>query len=147
MFHLQTIAYSSGLVKVYEILDSTELDNWQLQNPQRSETLPTSFVLGFNSDTPQLNSPKVSEFDQDHQRWLPVAELAEPDDNGDRVCALAWAPNIGRPYELIAVATSNGLSIWKMASNPDHNGRLSVEKVVTFPCHENEVYVLLEFNV
>ncbi|KAJ0802658.1 putative transcription factor WD40-like family [Helianthus annuus] len=160
-----TIAYSNGLVKVYEILDSMELDNWQLQaefqnvtdsvtkfgkascssasiswNPQRSETRPASFVVGFNSDTPQLNSPKVWEFDQDHQRWLPVAELAEPGDNGDRVCALAWAPNIGRPYELIAVATSNGLSIWKMASNPDHNGRLSVEKVVTFPCHDNEVW-------
>ncbi|MFS7953088.1 putative Sec13/Seh1 family protein [Helianthus anomalus] len=101
MFHLKTIAYSNGLVKDYEILDSMELDNSQLQ----------------------------------------------PDDNNDRVCALAWPPNIGRPYELIAVATSNGLSIWKMASNPDHNRSFPVENVVTFPCHDNEVYVLLEFNV
>ncbi|KAK1430634.1 hypothetical protein QVD17_13516 [Tagetes erecta] len=160
-----TIAYSNGLVKVYEILDSMELNNWQLQaefqnvtdsvakfgkascssasiswNPQRSDDRPACFVLGFKSDTPQLNSPKVWEFDQDHQRWLPVAELAEPDDKGIHVYTLAWAPNIGRPYELIAVATSNGISIWQMASMPDPSGRLSVEKVAMFPCHDNEVW-------
>ncbi|KAL8238849.1 hypothetical protein R6Q59_015416 [Mikania micrantha] len=160
-----TMAYSNGHVKVYEILDSMKLTNWQLQaefqnvtdsltkfgkvscslasiswNPQRSENHPASFVLGFNSDTPQLNSPKVWEFDQDHQRWLPVAELAEVSDNGDCVHTLAWAPNIGRPYELIAVAKSNGISIWKMASNPDLNGRLSVEKVGMLSSHDNEVW-------
>ncbi|PWA88062.1 WD40/YVTN repeat-like-containing domain-containing protein [Artemisia annua] len=160
-----TVAYSNGLVKVYEILDSMNLKNWQLQaefqnitdsvtkfgkgscssasiswSPQISEIRPASFVLGFNSDTPQLNSPKVWEFDQDHQRWLPVAELADPGDKGDQVYAVAWAPNIGRPYELIAVSTSKGISIWQMASNPDPNGRLSVEKAVTFPCIDNEVW-------
>lgn len=160
-----TIAYSNGIVKVFEILDPMELKNWQLQaefqnvtdsvmksakasclsasiswSPQRSETRPASFVLGFNSDTPQLNSPKVWEFDEDHQRWLPVAELAEPGDTADQVYALAWAPNIGRPYELIAVASYKGISIWQMASHPDPDGRLSVEKVATFPCHDNEVW-------
>ncbi|XP_071685851.1 protein SEH1 [Rutidosis leptorrhynchoides] len=160
-----TIAYSSGLVKVYEILDSLELKNWQLQaefqnvtdsvtkygkascssasiswSPQRNEARPSSFVLGFNSDTSQLNSPKVWEFDKDHQRWLPVAELADPGDKGDQVYAVAWAPNIGRPYELIAAATSKGISIWKMASNPDSDGRLFVDKVVTFPCHNNQIW-------
>lgn len=160
-----TIAYSNGLVKVYEILDSMELKNWQLQaefqnvtdsvtkygkvscssasiswSTQKIESLPASFVLGFNSDTPQLNSPKVWEFDQDHQRWLPVAELAEPGDKGDQVYAVAWAPNIGRTYELIAVATSKGISIWQMASNPDSDGRLFVDKIVMFPCHNNQVW-------
>ncbi|KAI3689850.1 hypothetical protein L2E82_47820 [Cichorium intybus] len=160
-----TVAYSNGLVKVYEILDPMELNNWQLQaefqnvtdsvtkfgkasclsasiswNPQKNDTCPASFVLGINSDTPQLNSPKVWEFDQDHQRWLPVAELADNDDKGDQVLSVAWAPNIGRPFELMAVATSKGISIWQMASDPDLDGRLFVEKVVTFPCHDNEVW-------
>lgn len=40
--------------------------------------------------------PQVWEFDQAHQRWLPVAELALPEDKGDQVYAVAWAPNIGR---------------------------------------------------
>nr|XP_043629079.1 protein SEH1 [Erigeron canadensis] len=160
-----TIAYSNGLVKVYETLDQVELKNWQLQAefqnvtdlvtkfgkascsaasiswcPDRSESRPSSFVSCFNSDTPLLNSPKVWEFDQDHQRWLPVAELAEPGDKEDQVYCVAWASNIGRPYELIAVATSKGISIWQMASDPDTDGRLVVEKVATFPCHNSEVW-------
>lgn len=40
--------------------------------------------------------PQVWEFDQDHQRWLPVAELALPADKADPVSTVAWAPNIGR---------------------------------------------------
>jgi hypothetical protein len=39
---------------------------------------------------------QVWEFDQAHQRWLPVAELTLPEDKGDQVYAVAWAPNIGR---------------------------------------------------
>ncbi|KAF7130544.1 hypothetical protein RHSIM_Rhsim10G0147400 [Rhododendron simsii] len=35
----------------------------------------------------------VWEFDQDRQRWLP---LALPEEKGDPIYAVAWAPNIGR---------------------------------------------------
>uniref|UniRef100_A0A803QNB2 Uncharacterized protein n=1 Tax=Cannabis sativa TaxID=3483 RepID=A0A803QNB2_CANSA len=73
-------AYSDGHIKVYELLDPLELKNWQLQNvsdsvsilskascmsasiswnPPRGESQELSFVLGFNSDTPQLNSSKA----------------------------------------------------------------------------------------
>ncbi|KAI3508046.1 hypothetical protein L1887_23046 [Cichorium endivia] len=58
----RTVAYSNGLVKVYEILDPMELNNCQLQ---------------------------VWEFDQYHQRWLPVAELADNDDKGDQIFSMA----------------------------------------------------------
>ncbi|KAG4941368.1 hypothetical protein JHK87_045239 [Glycine soja] len=30
-----------------------------------------------------------------HQRWLPVVELALPEDKGDMLYVVAWAPNIG----------------------------------------------------
>ncbi|CAB4280110.1 unnamed protein product [Prunus armeniaca] len=158
-------AYSDGHVKVYELLDPLDLKNWQLQaefqnvidsvstfgnamclaasiswNPQRGESQESSFVLGFNSNTPQLNSSKVWEFDQAHQRWLPVAELALPDDNGDKVYSVAWAPNIGRPYEVIAVATDKGIAIWHLGLNPDSDGRLSLEKIVRLSGHNGEVW-------
>lgn len=157
-------AYSDGHVKVYELLDVLDLKNWQLQaeyqnvidsvskfgkascssasiswNPRTGESQQLSFVLGFNSDVPQLNSSKVWEFDQDHQRWLPVAELALPGDEGDQVYSVAWAQNIGRPYEVIAVATHKGIAIWHLGSNPDPDGRLSVEKVALLSGHEGEV--------
>ncbi|GAV65791.1 WD40 domain-containing protein [Cephalotus follicularis] len=158
-------AYSDGHVRIFELLDPLELNNWQLQaefqnvidsvstsgkasclsasiswNPQRGESQESSFVLGFNSDIQNLNSSKVWEFDQTHQRWLPVAELASPGNKGDRVSGVAWAPNIGRPYEKIAVATHKGIEIWHVGLNPDSDGRLSVEKVASLSSHEGEVW-------
>ncbi|KAL2347972.1 hypothetical protein Fmac_001972 [Flemingia macrophylla] len=158
-------AYSDGNVRVFELLDPLELRNWQLQaefqnviesvsefgkasclsaaiswNPQNGRSQESCFLIGFNSNTPELNSSKVWEFDQAHQRWLPVAELALPEDKGDQVYAVAWAPNIGRPYEIIAVATHKGLAIWHLGLNPDHDGRLPVERVALLSGHEGVVW-------
>lgn len=158
-------AYSDGHVRVYELLDHLELKNWQLQaefqnvsdsvstlgkasclsasiswKPQRGESQESSFVLGFNSDTQQLNSSKVWEFDQAHQRWLPVAELALPGNKGDQVYSVAWAPNIGRPYEVIAVATHEAIALWHLGLIPDTDGRLSVEQVALLSGHAGEIW-------
>ncbi|XVE58035.1 hypothetical protein DITRI_Ditri04bG0137800 [Diplodiscus trichospermus] len=158
-------AHSDGYVKVFELLDPLELKNWQLQaefrnvidsvstfgkascltaciswNPRSGEGQESSFILGFNSNSPQLNSPKVWEFDPAHQRWLPVAELALPGDKGNPVYSVAWASNIGRPYEVIAVASQKGISIWHVGSTPDSDGRLSIEKVAQLSGHNNEVW-------
>ncbi|KAE9450809.1 hypothetical protein C3L33_17291, partial [Rhododendron williamsianum] len=43
---------------------------------------------------------KVWEFDQDHQRWLAVAELALPEEKGNPIYVVAWAPKNFRPYEV-----------------------------------------------
>ncbi|KAK4803223.1 hypothetical protein SAY86_001426 [Trapa natans] len=156
--------YSDGYIQVYELSNPLELKNWQLQaefqnvidsistfrkasclsasiswNPMRGGQ-ELSFIMGFNSDTPQLNSSKVWEFDGAHQRWLPVAELALPEERGDRVYSAAWAPNIGRPYELIAVATERGIAIWHIGLNPDLDGRLPMERVALLSGHEGEVW-------
>ncbi|KAM0960636.1 hypothetical protein ACFX2I_025549 [Malus domestica] len=52
-------AYSDARVKFYELMNPLELKNWQLQAEFQSV------------------------IDSAHQRWLPVAELASPGDNGD----------------------------------------------------------------
>ncbi|CAN0908780.1 Protein SEH1 [Linum grandiflorum] len=159
------VAYSDGHVKVYELSDPLDLKNWQLQaefqnvtdsvaklakvsclsasiswNPQSGDNQELSFVLGFNSDTPLLNSSKVWEFDLDHQRWVPVAELALPEDINNQVFCVAWAANIGRPYEIIAVASNKGIAIWNLGTNPDMDGRLSVERVALLSGFEGEVW-------
>lgn len=158
------IAYSDGHVKIYELLDPLELSKWQLQaefqnvidslsrygkpaclsasiawNPRRGESQQSSFVLGYNSDLSQVNSPKIWEFEESHQRWLPVAELASPGDRDDRVHTVAWAPNIGRPYEIIAVATSKGIAIWHIGLNPESDGRLPTDKIAVLAGHDGEV--------
>ncbi|KAJ0986204.1 hypothetical protein J5N97_004560 [Dioscorea zingiberensis] len=160
-------AYSDGHVKVYESMDPLELNKWQLQaefqnvidsvsrfgkpscvsasiawSPCRGENQQSSFVLGYNSDLSQFNSPKIWEFEEAHQRWVPVAELALPGDKGDRVHAVAWALNIGRPYEVVAVATCKGIAIWHVGLNPESDGRLSTEKVALLAGHDGEVWQL-----
>ncbi|XP_010553556.1 PREDICTED: protein SEH1 [Tarenaya hassleriana] len=157
-------AYSDGYIRIFELLDPLELKNWQLQaefqnvidsvsslgkasglsasvswNALKGENQEPSFVLGFNSDSPHVNSSKVWEFDETHNRWLAVAELALPEDRGDRVFAVAWAPNIGRSYEVVAVATSKGIGIWHVGLTPDMDGRLSVKKAASLSGHEGEV--------
>lgn len=44
-----------------------------------------------------------------------------------------------RPYELIAVATEKGIAIWVIGTNPDRDGRLSVERVALLCGHQGEV--------
>ncbi|XP_073306510.1 protein SEH1-like isoform X1 [Primulina huaijiensis] len=158
-------AFADGKVKIYELLDILDLEKWQLQaqfqnvvdvvsefgnasclsasiswNPQKGEVQQSSFIVGFSSNMPSLNFPKVWEYDQDHQRWLPVAELSMPEDKSDQVYAVAWAPNIGRPYELIAVANQKGIGVWHLGLNPDADGRLPVNQVVMLHGHDGEVW-------
>lgn len=160
-------AYSDGQVKVYELLDSFELDKWQLQaefqnitdpisrfgkpactsasiawNPRRGGSQQASFAIGFNSDSPHFNSCKIWEFEEAHQRWLPLVELGSPEDTGDKVCAVAWAPNIGRPYEIIAVATCKGIAIWHIGLNADADGGPSTQNIALLNGHNGEVWQL-----
>lgn len=112
-------------------------------NPRRGERQQSSFVLGYNSDISQFNLPKIWEFDESHQRWLAIAELALPGDGDvDRVHAIAWAPNIGRPYEVIAVATCKGIAIWHLGWNHEADGRLPMDKVALLSGHDGEVWQL-----
>ncbi|KNA18880.1 hypothetical protein SOVF_066800 [Spinacia oleracea] len=73
--------------------------------------------------------------------WEEVTgELALPENTGDPVHAVAWAPNICRPYEIISVATQMGIAIWHIGLHPDVNGHLSVEKIALLSGHQGEVW-------
>ncbi|EXC02929.1 Nucleoporin seh1 [Morus notabilis] len=156
-------AYSDGHIRVYELLDPLELKNWQLQIrnnliPPRHAFLPLSLLYDFRFvlmatcikllETTNaslclffMRCPfEVWEFDQAHQRWLPVAELALPGNKGDQVYSVAWAPNIGRPYEVIAVATHKAIALWHLGLIPDTDGRLSVEQVALLSGHAGEMW-------
>ncbi|RZC80013.1 hypothetical protein C5167_042596 [Papaver somniferum] len=120
-------------------------------NQQRGEGNHFDFVLGFNSDLPQFNSSKSKErnpklstktartFLNCSSAVVPVAELALGGDKGDQVYSVAWAPNIGRPYEVVDVATHKGIAMWHLGLNPGSGGRLFVEKVALLSGHEGEM--------
>ncbi|VFQ67975.1 unnamed protein product [Cuscuta campestris] len=47
-----------------------------------------------------------------------------------------------RPYEVIAVSICNGIAIWHVGSEPDPDGRLTIERVALLSSHDNEVWQL-----
>ncbi|KAH9308921.1 hypothetical protein KI387_036832, partial [Taxus chinensis] len=84
----------------------------------------------------------IWEFMEAHQRWHPTAEFAVPGEDGEQVYAISWAPNIGRPYELIAIASSKGVSIWHIELDPNINERPKLKRVATLSGHDGEVWQL-----
>ncbi|KAJ7528857.1 hypothetical protein O6H91_15G023200 [Diphasiastrum complanatum] len=133
------VAWADGRVKVYDMLDTLDLKQWQLQadflndivvdgkserrsysaasiawRPPVSSIQQPIFALAYRSNSLLHNVAKVWEFLDAYQRWSPVAELRAPGEEGDSVNSLSWATNIGRPYELIAVGSSCAVLIWHL---------------------------------
>ncbi|KAM1376759.1 hypothetical protein PS1_038743 [Malus domestica] len=116
------IAYSDARVKFYELLNPLELKNWQLQAEFRSFIDSVSIVghaiclSASISWNPQRGESQESSFA--HQRWLPVADLASPSDNGDQVYAIAWAPTLEGHMRLslekIALLSGHKGEVWQM---------------------------------
>lgn len=52
-----------------------------------------------------------------------------------------------RSYEIIAVATQKGISIWHVGLHPDADGHLSVENIALLSGHQGEVcaYFLVSY--
>ncbi|XP_057818157.2 protein SEH1 isoform X2 [Cryptomeria japonica] len=107
-----------------------------------NSTQQPTFILGFNSNLPYFNVAKIWEFMEVHQHWHPTAEFIVPGEDADQVYAISWAPNIGRPYELIAIAGSKGVSIWHVELDPNTNERPKLTRVATFTGHVGEVWQL-----
>ncbi|KAK8941523.1 hypothetical protein KSP40_PGU010958 [Platanthera guangdongensis] len=103
---------------------------------------PRVLEVQFGFPTKYLKMVSMWEFEEPHQRWLPVAELSLPEDRDDRVHALAWAPNIGRPFEVIAVGTYKGIAIWHVWLESETDHRFSSEKIVLLSGHVGEIWQL-----
>lgn len=157
--------FADGHARIYETADTLNLKQWQLQAEfQNARTLveknmkssffgacvcwksPTftsqrpAFVFGCNSTSPLINVAKVWEFEQSHQRWFCIAELRETDEEDKPVNHVSWAPNIGRPYEMIAVASGDGASIWQVKFLPTVHEKVSVQRVARLTGFDEEVW-------
>eukprot|EP00249_Psilotum_nudum_P014002 c24614_g1_i1 orf=60-1028(+) len=157
-------AYADGFVRVYETLDILGLKQWQLQAQFQNVTDLSGkfgvctfssasiswrppvhgiqqpvFAVGYRSTALQFAVAKVWEFIEVHQRWNCTVELTAPDELNMPVNYISWAPNIGRPYELIAVASGNGVSIWNIDFSTVSHGSISPKRVARLNGFESEV--------
>uniref|UniRef100_A0A7S4KT93 Anaphase-promoting complex subunit 4 WD40 domain-containing protein n=1 Tax=Paramoeba aestuarina TaxID=180227 RepID=A0A7S4KT93_9EUKA len=117
-----------GNIRIYEAVDVMNLSNWSMihQFHAFAQKAPPSsnhgMSLSWNTSTFDPASlvvagmgdknPRIWEYNESHRVWQTVGVL---EGNEDLVNDVAWAPNVGRSYELIATAGKDGsVRIWKV---------------------------------
>ncbi|KAJ3306228.1 epoxide hydrolase, soluble (sEH) [Kappamyces sp. JEL0829] len=164
---------ADGILRIYEAMDPMNVSSWALtddfeisaagREPEGqfclswcpSRLLPPMLVVGCGKE----HSAKIFRLDgQNH--WLPFEILPN---HGGIVRDVAWAPNMGRSYQLIATACSDGnVRIFHLTPIPAQMakpaapvGRLTahrkknlftVELVGEFSHHQSEVW-RVEWNI
>jgi nucleoporin SEH1 len=103
---------------------------------------------------------KVWAYDSDHRKWriaanlggkredVKVADDVLPDgveyEELSNVHDISWAPDVGRSFHLIAVASKEALTIWRL--DPSDTGELQPTLVALMKDHQKEVW-RAEWNV
>lgn len=136
---------ADGFVRIYEAIDAMNLSQWPLMEEFQSHTKGIA-CLSWNpspSSTPALvvgsqdGSLKVWEYNDTHRRWQVAENLTS---NSEPINDVAWAPNMGRSFHLIATASKDQcVRIFKSESG-------SWREVACFPDHKSEVW-RVEWNV
>ncbi|XP_015927081.1 nucleoporin SEH1 [Parasteatoda tepidariorum] len=147
---------ADGVVRVYEAPDIMNLSQWSLHHeiPCKNACSCISWnlsrmhapMIAVGSDEPsQTGGDKVIifEYNENTRRWpridtLPIKEA---------VYDLAFAPNLGRSYNLLAVATKN-LQIFIIRSLPDQNiggipegtSKYEIRQAGQFDNHNSQVW-------
>ena len=110
--------------------------SWREYDP----ILPPLLVVGTSAGTAE-----VWTFQEQFLRWEKATQLnSSADNNGAStenkapVSAVAWAPRLGRPFELIAVAAGQFVTLWSLVGAVDS---LQVERVAVLE-HESDVWQL-----
>ncbi|KAG5463134.1 MAG: WD40-repeat-containing domain protein [Olpidium bornovanus] len=163
---------SEGVVRIYEAMEVMNLASWTLMEEFQvgsgggkeaegnyciswcpSKFHPPTMVIGFGKE----HAAKIFRMDQNN-RWHAQETLPG---HTDVVHDVAWAPSLGRSYQLIATACKDGrVRIFKLAGEPSRlvnggasgisaspgPGKFRIVKAWEFRDHEAEVW-RVEWNV
>jgi len=112
-----------GFVRIYEAGDIMNLTHWQIQDEFEAEKRDVT-SLSWNPslfDTPQMvvgsssGNARVFGFHEKLKRWTVIVELTG---HKGAVNDVAWAPNLGRSFHLIATASSDrNVKVWRLAKS------------------------------
>ena len=109
---------ADGIVRIYEAADVMNLSEWSLQheipcklslsciswNPTIARFHPPMIAVGSDDSNQQVSSSRIFVFEYHHasRRWLKVETFSGMT---DPVHDVAFAPNIGRSYHVLAIAS------------------------------------------
>ncbi|RKP07427.1 WD40-repeat-containing domain protein [Thamnocephalis sphaerospora] len=151
---------ADGTVRIYEAMEVVNLSHWTLTEEFEvsvggaGKEAEGNYCLSWcpsKFQQPQLavgcgrdHTCKIFRMDQ-HGKWQAREELFGHE---GVVHDVAWAPNVGRSYHLIATACKDHrVRIFKLTENPgDNERRYKVEMVANFVDHNAEVW-RVEWNI
>ncbi|KAK9880579.1 hypothetical protein WA026_011819 [Henosepilachna vigintioctopunctata] len=140
---------AEGIVRIYEAPDVMNLTQWTLQhevpcklpcsciswNPSLSKNHPQMLAVGSDDANP-INGGKVFiyEYSENSRRWIKLETLNSV---LDPVHDIAFAPNLGRSFHILAVATKDVRIFNITPDNSDPSGvtKLDVQTVAQFDDH------------
>ncbi|KAI9327184.1 WD40-repeat-containing domain protein [Zopfochytrium polystomum] len=160
---------ADGCVRIFEAMDPSNISQWQemggfdvTPNGRESDRFclswcpsrfqPEMIVVGCGKE----NCARI--YLHDSNNWTAIENL---DSHQDTVTDVAWAPNMGRSYQLIATASKDGrVRIFKLVDEDRPNlftsssvmgtprklGRLKAQPVASFADHGAEVW-RVDWNV
>ena len=152
---------NDGIVRIYEALDITNLSQWQItdqfevtEGESKGTTCLAWNTSPFDAATiavgTQSSSPQIWQYNDKFRKWELIAVLGKDSSqkeggHKDSIHDIAWAPNLGRSYHLVATASKDRTAkIWQLEANA--KGKWNVKEVASFPNHNNEVW-RVEWNI
>lgn len=151
---LLAAAYADGAVRFYEATDVLAASGWELQNHFRlGGSTGAATAISWRPAAPgvpplllvgtALGFAQVWVYRRQLMRWEHAATLGGPQEAGGRpVADVAWAPTLGRPYDIAAVAAGPAVLLWRLTGAADS---LQVEQLARLQ-HLADVWQL-EWNL
>lgn len=148
---------AEGIIRIYEAPDIMNLTQWTLQhevscklslsclswNPSLSKVHPPIIAVGSDDTNPvnPTNPGKVIifEYSENSRRWIKIDTLnsvTEP------VHDISFAPNLGRSFHILAVATKD-VRIFNLVPNSSELGgssKFDIQSVAQFDDHSSIVW-------
>ncbi|XP_021343804.1 nucleoporin SEH1-like [Mizuhopecten yessoensis] len=150
---------ADGTVRIYEAPDVMNLSQWSLQNDiqtklscsclswNMSRMHPPMIAVGSDDASPSGGGKvQIYEYNDKTRKWVKVETINIVT---DPVHDIAFAPNLGRSYHLLAVA-SKDLKVISLtplstrdaplAANQVNSNKFTIKRVAEFTDHESEVW-------
>ncbi|XP_050507113.1 nucleoporin SEH1 [Diabrotica virgifera virgifera] len=148
---------AEGIIRIYEAPDVMNLSQWTLQhevqcklpcsclswNPSLSKMHPQMIAVGSDDPNP-ANGGKVFiyEYNENSRRWTKLETISSV---VDPVHDIAFSPNLGRSYHILAVATKDVRIINLTPVNDEQSiqsgvTKLDVETIAQFEDHNSLVW-------
>jgi len=153
-----SVAFSDGSVKLFVATSPLNAVSWdphsEFQLDRDAKAWTSVSWREFDPALPPLLAigstgawGEIWMFREQLVRWEQVQKLRAPsqdinddnDSNNQRsISAIAWAPRLGRPYDLIAVASGHQVTLWSLTGAVD---ALEVERIAVLD-HDHDVWQL-----